>query len=300
MKLIAILAMGLSLNANAGIKTDKAAIRSMSGCYKVSFDFVETFLHKKDSTFRSPEHHSGGLEWVETDRETSTMISLQHILITKAGPLKHWRQQWEYQAQDVMQYLGDLTWQTTNKKASEVSGQWVQRVYQVDDSPRYECSAPWVHWADKSYWECQTWSPLPRREFSIRSDYNVLDRRNRHEITSYGWLHEQDNGKLAVRNGQSELIAQEKGYNSYVRVDDSECQSARDWWKKNKKVWNEIQDMWSHVRSHHPNLALNGKMNGKTLWENLFEIADRYAAQASYDSKALQKEVHDAIHAYFK
>jgi len=37
---------------------------------------------------------------------------------------------------------------------------------------------------------------LPRREYSKRSDYNVMMRGNHVEITDEGWLHEQDNEKV--------------------------------------------------------------------------------------------------------
>ncbi len=44
--------------------------------------------------------------------------------------------------------------------------------------------------------------------------------RSRHEIKDYGWLHDQDNDKIIREQGKEDLIiAKEKGYNTYVRVD---------------------------------------------------------------------------------
>ncbi len=80
----------------------------------------------------------------------------------------------------------------------------------------YEGSATWVHVDGKSYWENTTDAPLPRREFSKRSDYNVMTRRNRQEITDYGWVHEQDNDKV-LREDSDKVIAGEKEWNTYTK-----------------------------------------------------------------------------------
>ena len=103
----------------------------------------------------------------------------------------------------------------------DVKGQWTQKVYQVDDSPRYEGSASWIHRDGKSYWENTTPAPLPRREFSKRSDYNVTMRGNRHEITSDGWVHDQDNKKIQKEDDSQFVLAHEKGYSTYTKVPDS-------------------------------------------------------------------------------
>ena len=62
----------------------------------------------------------------------------------------------------------------------------------------------------------------------------MMSRGNRQEITSTGWVHEQDNDKIIRKDGQEDvLLAQEKGYNTYVKVADERCKAAKDWWKKN-------------------------------------------------------------------
>ena len=121
-------------------------------------------------------------------------------------------------------FNGYNQWTYTKKPKSEVKGQWTQKVFQVDDSPRYEGSATWVHVDGKSYWENTTTAPLPRREYTQRSDYNVTMRGNRHEITDFGWIHDQDNEKIVRKEGAEDVvIAKEKGYNVYKKVDDSKC-----------------------------------------------------------------------------
>mgnify|MGYP006197439051 CR=1 FL=1 len=44
----------------------------------------------------------------------------------------------------------------------------------------------------------ETWRPLPRREFSVRKDYEVLVGTNRHTITPDGWLQEENNLKRVL------------------------------------------------------------------------------------------------------
>lgn len=78
---------------------------------------------------------------------------------------------------------------------------------------------------------------------TIRTDYNVLKRRNIHEITKYGWLHEQDNEKiLRSDNGKDVALAFEKGMDYYKKVDDSKCIAAQKYWAKNKALWKNVRD----------------------------------------------------------
>ena len=47
-------------------------------------------------------------------------------------------------------------------------------------------------------------------ENSQRSDYNLMERTNRHEITDYGWVHIQDNKKIKIKSDNIELLAAER------------------------------------------------------------------------------------------
>nr|BFF40374.1 hypothetical protein BACY1_21790 [Tenacibaculum mesophilum] len=228
----------LTINAQNKKKKDRAAIKKMCGCYEVTFNFAETFNFSKDSLYKpSKTKTDKALEWAGLIVDENDKISIQHLLQVgnPANPhiVKHWRQDWLYENTDFYMFNGNNNWLYKNKPKSEVKKQWTQKVYQVDDSPRYEGSGTWVHLDGKSYWENTTDAPLPRREYTKRSDYNVTERGNRHEITSYGWLHDQDNKKIIREEGEKDIvIAHEKGYNTYVKVDDSKCKAAQDWWKK--------------------------------------------------------------------
>lgn len=178
---------------------DTKAIKSMCGCYQVKFNFAETFNYSKDSVNYKPSKvkHDYGLEWVELVEDSPKKIVLQHLLIV--GPktiIKHWRQDWLYENTGIYDYNGFNDWNFVELPKKNVKGQWTQKVYQVDDSPRYEGSASWIHADNRHYWEDIANAPLPRREHTIRNDYNILKRTNVHEITNNGWIHDQDNNKV--------------------------------------------------------------------------------------------------------
>ncbi len=274
--LMLILTFSIHGNAQNKKKQDAEAIKKMCGCYEVTFNFAETFNYSKDSLYKSSKTKiAKGLEWAELVEDGKDKISIQHLLQvgdpSKPHIVKHWRQDWLYENTDFYMFNGDNTWNYISKSKPAVKGQWTQKVYQVDDSPRYEGSATWVHVDGKSYWENITDAPLPRREYTKRSDYNVTVRGNRHEITNYGWVHDQDNTKVIRETGKEDVIlAKEKGYNTYVKVDDSRCRAAAEWWNKNLEKWALVRHKWTEVYNRNQNLALESKVNNKVLFKYLF------------------------------
>lgn len=274
---------------------DQEAIKDMCGCYEVRFNFAETFDYVEDSTYvGSPDKLSGGLEWVELVEDKDDKIVMQHLLIV--GPednqmiVKHWRQDWIYQNTELYDFYADLKWEYTNLPYKQVEGQWTQKVYQVDDSPRYEGTGSWVHVDGRSYWESYADAPLPRREFSIRDDYNVLYRKNRHEITATGWNHEQDNVKILRKNGTDTPIAAEKGMNTYTKVADEKCQAAMDYWAINHEMWKKVRTKWDQVFARDINLELHKKVDDKLLFQHMFAL----------DSTATQAQIDEIIDAFVK
>ena len=276
------------------MEQDKIAIKSMCGCYDVGFNFIETFQYSDDTTYiPSKEKHVGALEWAGLVEDSDGKISIQHLLVV--GPedspmiIKHWRQDWIFENTEFYMYNGDNEWLYEKKTADQVKGQWTQKVYQVDDSPRYEGAATWIHADGKSYWENTTDAPLPRREYTQRSDYNVTERTNRHEITATGWIHDQDNKKILREKGQDDVvIAEEKGYNTYMKVDDSKCQAAMAWWKENGEFWANVRASWDEVYDSDQTLHLEEKVEGKRIYEVLFEM----------DLDTKQKKVSKLLQSY--
>ncbi|WP_299185724.1 DUF6607 family protein [uncultured Aquimarina sp.] len=269
-------------------ENDLTAIKSMCGCYEVTFNFAETFNYTNDSLYKPSKNKiSKGLEWAQLIVDEKDKISIQHILQVgnPADPhiVKHWRQDWEYENLNFYLYDGDNNWKYVQKPESEVSGQWSQKVFQVDDSPRYEGSASWVHVDGKSFWENSTPAPLPRREYTTRSDYNVTIRGNRHEITKTGWVHDQDNDKVIREPGKEDvIIAKEKGYNVYKRVDDKRCEVAANWWKEHNDKWAMVRGKWDEVFARNKDLSLEQKVENKALYKHLF--TEDYTVEADINS----------------
>ena len=270
---ILILLIISTLGAQTKKKKDIKSIKEMCGCFEVRFDFAETFIKTDDEDYEgSKNYSSGGLEWAQLVEEDKNKISIQHILIagSKERPyiIKHWRQDWLYQNIDFYVYDHGNKWSFVKK---DIKGQWTQKVFQVDDSPRYEGSGSWVHVDGKSYWENTSSAPLPRREYSKRIDYNVTLRGNRQEITPTGWVHNQDNKKIIrVKGEKDKILAHEKGYNNYVKVDDSRCESAANWWDKNKTKWENIRMKWAEVYGRKENLNLKKTVNNNPIYMVLF------------------------------
>ena len=254
---------------------DIQSIKSMCGCFEIEFNFAETFVFsEKEGYQKSKTYKARALEWGQLILDEKNKISIQHLLIvgSKQFPsiVKHWRQDWIYQNTDLYLYDKNDKWSYISLDKKDVKGQWTQKVYQVDDSPRYEGSASWIHQDGKSYWENTTPAPLPRREFSKRSDYNVTMRGNRHEITSDGWIHDQDNKKIQKEDDSQFVLAHEKGYSTYTKVPDSECKAAVDWWDKNGSKWKMVRDKWDIIYSSNKDLTLKPTVDDKKLYSYLF------------------------------
>ena len=237
-------ASSVFIATTTSLALDHASIKSQAGCFDVTYDFKETFPIQAGYQLQ-PDYHAEAFEYAVVDEERPDAIYMQHVLLPDGvNALKHWRQEWIYESHQVFDYKSNDLWTKRHLTKSESAGQWTERVLNVDDSPQYECSAPWVHWGDQDYWECSAWSPLPRREYSHRRDYNVLARRNREQINSSGWLHEQDNIKTLVNATSAQPLVQERGENHYRRAPDEKCAAAAQWWSENKDVWHSIQKAW--------------------------------------------------------
>ena len=275
----------ISFWGNAQNTEDRKSIKEMCGCFEVTFNFSETFNYSEDSLYKpSKMKNETALEWAGLIVDSKNKVSIQHILQIgdPAAPymVKHWRQDWMYQNTSFYMYGSDNKWIYETKSKKEVKGQWTQKVFQVDDSPRYEGSGSWVHIDGKSYWENTTNAPLPRREYTKRNDYNVTLRRNRHEITNEGWVHDQYNDKLIRTDGEKDkVLAQEKGYNTYIKVEDSKCKAAEDWWIKNTAKWALVRIKWEEVYGRNTDLELAEKVDNKALYKHLF--SDDYAEKDS-------------------
>ena len=271
--LLLIVLLSIS-NINAQKKKDIEAIKEMCGCFEIDFNFAETFQYSNDSNYiKSNNYNSKALEYAKLIKDEKGHISIQHLLVMGSYVIKHWRQDWIYENEDLLKYDADNTWKKISKTKKEVKGQWTQKVFQVDDSPRYEGTSSWVHIDGKSFWENTSYAPLPRREYTKRNDYNIMIRGNRHEIVNYGWIHDQDNKKVIRDNKQNKEyeIAAEKGFNKYVKVDDSKCIEAAEWWNENSKKWAFVREKWNSIYSKNKTLSLEKSIDKKPLYSYLYD-----------------------------
>ena len=272
--LIIILLLVSPIIINAQKKQDIEAIKEMCGCFEIDFKFSETFQYINDSNYsKSKNYNAKALEYAKLIKDEKGHISIQHLLVMGDYIIKHWRQDWIFQNKDLLKYDGNNNWKYISKTKKDVKGQWTQKVFQVDDSPRYEGSATWVHADGKSYWENSSYAPLPRREYTKRNDYNIMIRGNRHEITKDGWVHDQDNFKV-VKDSESDsevIIASEKGINTYTRVDESNCKEAIKWWDENNEKWLLVLEKWNSIYSKKDDISLRQSVENKPLFSFLFD-----------------------------
>ena len=257
---------------------DRESIKNMCGCFEVEFRFSETFSYSDDNNYMpSKTKVANALEFAHMVEEDDNKVMIQHLLLVgdESNPyiIKHWRQDWIYENRDLLMYDSDNTWKYVSKPKKDVRGQWTQKVFQVDDSPRYEGSSSWVHIDGKSYWENSTYAPLPRREYTKRNDYNIMIRGNRHEIINEGWIHDQDNYKVVKdsENDSEDIIAAEKGYSTYTRVEDSRCNEAINWWNDNNTKWSFVREKWNSIYSKNNDLRLKRSVEDRPLFSYLFD-----------------------------
>tara|TARA_B100000780_G_scaffold150544_1_gene105168 strand:+ start:901 stop:1797 length:897 start_codon:yes stop_codon:yes gene_type:complete len=278
-----LLVSNLNLFSQIKKQKDVEAIKSMCGCYEVTFKFAETFNYSKDSTYTPSKNKIAyAVEWIDLTYIDKNNLIIQHILQmgkdSNAYIMKHWRQDWNYQNREFLIYDHNNIWNKLEANYNSTKGQWTQKVFQVDDSPRYEGSASWAYIDDKIFWENNVDAPLPRRERSIRSDYNVLNRGNRIEITNEGWIHKQNNQKILRSDTSNDvLIASEYGINSYVKINNERCKYAKIWWNKKSEKWKIVRKEWELVFEQNDTISLKPNHEDKPLWEYLF--SDEYSNQ---------------------
>ncbi|VDH04991.1 DUF6607 family protein [Bergeyella zoohelcum] len=289
----AMLVAGM-VSLNAQKKEDVKAIKDMTGCYEVSFNFAETFSPNKDYE-KKKNYTSRGLEWVTVAEEAPGKIALQHILVVnpkgegKKAIVKHWRQDWLYQNTDLYTFDKENHWKYEKLNSKDVKGQWTQVVYQVDDAPRYSGSGTWIHADGRRYWESTADAPLPRREYTTRNDYNVLVRTNKQEHFDWGWLHNQDNKKVLRQDGQKDVvIAEEKGLEYYRKVDNSRCVIAENYWKEYAPFWKAVRQTWDERMAQKKDIWVKKDVKDTYLYDPLMKLE-------AHQTKEAQKLVKEYI-----
>jgi hypothetical protein len=286
---------------------DRAAILAMAGDFRTSFHFMETIGLAANYTNTRP-YFSWATEHVRMLEDKGEFISLQHTLVMffadetgdESRPVltKHWRQDWTYQDTDLYQFKGNNTWARERRTPESVKGAWSQAVFHVDDSPRYEVVGRWDHSGDVSRWLSeQDWRPLPRREFSVRQDYNVLEGRHQIVIAPTGWVHEQDNWKRVAGDSSdtAQFLAQEWGINRYERITSPSLAAADEYWQKTTRYWAAVHAIWRDIFAKHDRFSLKRTVDGEQLVERHFAFAEEMANGAVRDSEECERHARETI-----
>ncbi|MBA4807596.1 DUF6607 family protein [Brevundimonas sp.] len=228
---------------------DRQSILAQAGQHRVHFDMRENVSFRSDYD-PLEEKLSGGSEIVRVVYDHGDRISLQHILVMEHDGqvmvIKHWRQDWVYQPQTVLTYAGPNQWVLTPVPADQRQGAWSQTVWQTDDSPRYGGVGRWTYDNGLSAWTSNpTWRPLARRDAVRQPIYDRYLGTNRHILTPDGWVHIQDNIKMAGQaDGTPIAIVQEDVINTYDRSTSYSAQPGDDYWAKTQGFWAAVRDAW--------------------------------------------------------
>ncbi|MFK7788511.1 MAG: DUF6607 family protein [Phycisphaeraceae bacterium] len=285
--------------AQAKLAEDRQAILGMAGEYDVTFDFEETLALREGYELKEP-YTSKASELVLVIKDEPKHISMQHLLVVSHGGethiVKHWRQDWRYEATAGYDFKGDRVWQPIEYNAEDVKGAWVQSVYQVDDSPRYWGLGKWVHSDGVSTWSAPTNRPLPRREHSKRSDYQVLGALNTHVVTADGWMHYQSNHKIDTKAKTDRVIALESGVNTYAKTTTTDFTKAREYWDNSHAYWAQVRAAWDDIYTEREPLVLRNRVKGDVMFTHIFDLADLYWGEEDVaDARVKIDEVIDAF-----
>ncbi len=278
---------------------DIAAIKSQCGCHDVNFLYAETFAPEKSYVYKD-RYTAKGTELVFVEETSPTKVVIQHLLVMNdTMVIKHWREDWLYENTALLKFDQNASWKRADLTPAQAKGQWTQKVFEVNDSPRYEGSATWIHADGRHFWESTVDAPLPWREYTKRTDYNVMRRTNHHEITATGYVHEQDNDKIIRSEAGDQLLASEKGLNTYTHTDEKKCQAAKDWWAKNRTYWADVRAIWNDILASRDAVTIKGQVKGNVLGRELDELAIT-TQKTGYNSATSRQLIRQTIEKYLK
>ena len=144
----------------------------------------------------------------------------------------------------------------------------------------------WQHTTSFSTWiGGDTWRPLPRREWTVRGDYQVLLGTNRHTIVPTGWLQEENNLKAVLTKDRTidaahPSVGREYGLARYERLRDADFSEA-DRYAKTKGFWDRVRDTWRDDFAKQRTIDLRGQVDQQNYFVPLFERAEQIEGDAA-------------------
>jgi hypothetical protein len=276
---------------------DHAAILKLAGPTEVEFKFVETVALKQGYKLHKP-HESGAQELIVVVSDEPNRVEMQHLLLAGDHVVKHWREVWSYEPKQVREFVGFRTWTMRTLSEAERKGAWAQEVFEVSDEPRYTAIGRWDHSRGAPLWESnQSWRPLPRREYTERSDYDVVLTDYRIQLTPTGFVHEQDTLKLDLPEsgpGEGEVLVRETGLCPYDTVAAADLEACQKYWDKTGAYWADVRAVWDEVLAKHPTITLRDKVDDQPMFSPLFKLA----SDAKLQPAERRAKIRSVIEAY--
>jgi hypothetical protein len=160
----------------------------------------------------------------------------------------------------------------------------------------------WTHGDSFSTWiSGETWRPLPRREFSVRKDYQVLVGTNRHTITPTGWVQEENNLKLALDAGgrpraQMPHVAREYGVARYERIRNYDFGAGQRYFELTEPFWAQVRAGWREIVQRDGRFTLKAQVDQGRLFVPFFVYADNIVAGKTFDPADARAFVGRTLH----
>lgn len=161
-------------------------LAQLAGCFGVSYSYFEAETR--------PLQALAQREWITAEDEADGRLRIQHYPFQDGQLIPHFREKWRPLA----------------------GGAWEQSIAGPDGAVRYSCAARLTANQGRC-WLLST--PKPRRDDG-RADYSIFDREVTVQVTAAGWVQSERNDK---RDEGGAMIANELGWNAYVRKGDDRC-----------------------------------------------------------------------------
>jgi hypothetical protein len=310
MEVLMLLLLSLALSASAPaapasqLERGTAALRQMTGCFYVDYNFSETESlkagYERDKRVYDVNRDKSVKEWIYLDEITPTRFRLQHVMFVsrldgtpiEGAILKHTGEDWELGAASLYDFDSPNHWSV---RALQAGNQlWTRRVVNLDDGLRYQCAAAWS--TDTAYpeWSCAGYAPIPGREYRDmgRKDYQGLERSTRLIAFGQSWLDRQANVKVIQDAAGKTPLAREVGKTWYTRLPDAECAYARSFAEPRHEFWGLLRETWDEVFAENkPFVEKNepGMRYGKILG-----IEEDFASQNLRDD-GVRRQAKEAI-----
>ena len=202
---------------------------------------------------------------------------------------KHWRQDWSYEDRKILEFQGKNEWNV--EKHKNIKNTWSQAVYQVDDSPRYESYGIWFHEEGVSRWVSKTTNrPLPRREHSVRDDYNLLKGVNKISVLPWGWVMEENNDKIKT---PIKYVGTEYGLARYQKIKNYDFNAAHKYWLETKGYWKIVRESWSDIINKQKVFCMKKSYEETPLFMYHFLQAEEF--KKSRDIVKAKKDIDETI-----